>query len=44
MDNYFIPVVDTASGRWDYLMSDWWNRVTEDLNTVPAERLSKLNV
>lgn len=23
MDNHFIPVVDIASGRWDYLMCDY---------------------
>lgn len=36
MGNHFIPVVVIASGRWDYLMSHWWNAVTEDLSTVPA--------
>lgn len=40
IDNRFIPVVVIASGRWDYLISLWWNAVTEDLSGVPA-RMSK---
>lgn len=40
IDNHFIPVAAIASGRWDYLISLWWNAVTEDLSGVPA-RMSK---
>lgn len=40
IDNRFIPVVVIASGRWDYLISLWWNAVTEDHSGVPA-RMSK---
>lgn len=36
MDNHFMPVAVIASGRWDYLISHWWNAVTEDLRTVTA--------
>lgn len=41
IDNRFIPVVVIASGRWDYLISLWWNAVTEDLSGIPARTFKK---
>lgn len=41
IDNHFIPEVVIASGRWDYLISLWWNAVTEALSGIPARTFKK---